>query len=163
MLRLLYSLKNLWPKFAQFKNLLYLCSPFPPLNERHVDDHLSISSVLAFSEQQDTLIAAQQQVTQSVMDNNHILREALKQEQERADYYQQLYETEKTKNQQLEARVKQLEERPNIVADHYFEHFTANNVLTVPKQTGKRSKSKHIDNPNQLFLELWKDNPTGIL
>ena len=39
-----------------------------PKNEKHVDDNLNISSVLAFSEQQDALIAAQQQVTQRVME-----------------------------------------------------------------------------------------------
>lgn len=116
-----------------------------------MDDHLSISSVLAFSEQQDTLIAAQQQVTQSVMDNNHILREALKQEQERADYYQQLYETEKTKNQQLEARVKQLEERPINVMGDLIE--TQNIGKYFASKPAKRNKLK--PQSNDPILPLW--------
>ena len=119
-----------------------------------MDDHLSISSVLAFSEQQDTLIAAQQQVTQSVMDNNHILREALKQEHERADYYQHLYETEKTKNQQLEERVKQLEERPIKVAGNFIE--TQNIDKYFAAKPAKRSKLKNQS--NDPILPLW-DNP----
>lgn len=65
-----------------------------------MDDHLNISSVLAFSEQQEALIAAQQQVTQRVMDNNKILRDSLQQEHDEAERYKQLYEAELAKNKQ---------------------------------------------------------------
>jgi len=64
---------------------------------------------------------------------------------------------------ELKARVAQLEARPNIVTDNYFEHLTANQVITLQQsRIGKRAKIKEIDN-NQLFLELWKDKPTAIL
>ena len=135
--------------------------PVSPMHERHVDDHLNISSVLAFSEQQESLIAAQQQVTKRLMDNNKILRDSLRQEHEDAEKYKQLYEAELAKNQQLEDRIAQLEARPFNVNGDYVESVNIErylNYISTPKRT-KRTKLK--DNPSDLTLPLW-DNSTVI-
>lgn len=126
-----------------------------------MDDHLNISSVLAFSEQQESLIAAQQQVTQRVMDNNKILRDSLRQEHDEAERYKQLYEAEVAKNQQLEDRIAQLESRPFNVNGDYVESVNIERYLTYlpsPKRT-KRTKLKN--NPSDPTLPLW-DNNTAI-
>lgn len=123
-----------------------------------MDDNLNISSVLAFSEQQDALIAAQQQVTQRVMDNNHMLREALKEEQSVAEHYKQLYEAEQAKNKALEARVERLESRPMNVAGDYVETQRINKYFASYKPT-KRTKL----NPSyDLTLPLWESSVTSM-
>jgi len=63
----------------------------------------------------------------------------------------------------LEAHIAELEARPtNVYADNYIEKLEAKKVL-LPQQRhlGKRSK-KNIEDSNQLFLELWKNNQTAI-
>jgi len=131
-----------------------LRSVFPEY-KRRVDDHLNISSVLAFSEQQDALIAAQQQVTQRVMDNNQMLRDALKKELSVAEHYKQLYEAERAKNKALEARVEQLEARPLSVAGDYIETQRINKYIASYKPT-KRTKLR--SSANDLTLPLWDNN-----
>ena len=117
-----------------------------------MDDHLNISSVLAFSEQQESLIAAQQQVTQRVMDNNKILRDALRQEHNDAERYKQLYEAEKAKNKQLADRVSQLESRPISVAGDYVEKQHIDRYIASYQPT-KRTKLK--SRTNDPTLPLW--------
>ena len=122
------------------------------MHERHVDDHLNISSVLAFSEQQESLIAAQQQVTQRVMDNNKMLRDSLRQEHDEAERYKQLYEAEVAKNKQLEDRIAQLESRPYNVNGDYIEALNIDKFLAVKPKSKSRTKLKYVEPTNQLFL-----------
>ena len=122
------------------------------MHERHVDDHLNISSVLAFSEQQESLIAAQQQVTQRVMDNNKMLRDSLRQEHDEAERYKQLYEAEVAKNKQLEDRIAQLESRPYNVNGNYIEALNIDKFLAVKPKSKSRTKLKYVEPTNQLFL-----------
>ena len=125
-----------------------------PKNEKHVDDHLNISSVLAFSEQQDALIAAQQEVTQRVMDNNQMLRDALKEELSIAEHYKQLYEAERAKNKALKERVDQLEARPMNVAGDYIEKQRIDKYIV----SNKPSRRPKLKNPsNDLTLPLWEN------
>ena len=131
--------------------------PVSPKHEKHVDDHLNISSVLAFSEQQEALIAAQQQVTQRVMDNNQMLRETLKKEHARAEHLQQLLEAERAKNQLLEKRVEQLEARPISVAGDYVETQRISKYIASYKPT-KRIKLQNQS--NDPVLPLWENNAT---
>ena len=126
--------------------------PVSPMHERHVDDHLNISSVLAFSEQQESLIAAQQQVTQRVMDNNKMLRDSLRQEYDEAERYKQLYEAEVAKNKQLEDRIAQLESRPYNVNGDYIEALNIDKFLAVKPKSKSRTKLKYVEPTNQLFL-----------
>ena len=137
--------------------------PNSPKTENTLDDHLDIEADLAYSEKLHGLTSGHLQETKQLLKNIEQLQADARILVDENKEFREQIAAKDIYIAELEARVKQLEARPNIVADHYFEHFTANNVLTVTKQTGKRSKSKHIDNPNQLFLELWKDNPTGIL
>ena len=123
-----------------------------PMHEKHVDDHLNISSVLAFSEQQESLIAAQQQVTQRVMDNNKMLRDSLRQEHDEAERYKQLYEAEVAKNKQLEDRIAQLESRPYNVNGDYIEALNIDKFLAVKPKSKFRTKLKYVEPTNQLFL-----------
>ena len=130
-----------------------------PKHEKHVDDHLNISSVLAFSEQQEALIAAQQQVTQRVMDNNKMLRESLQKEHDRAEHLQQLLEAEKAKNRTLQARVDQLEARPISVAGDYVERQSIDKYIA----TYKPIKRTRLKNPsNDLTLPLWDSNVISL-
>ena len=122
------------------------------MHERHVDDHLNISSVLAFSEQQESLIAAQQQVTQRVMDNNKMLRDSLRQEHDEVERYKQLYEAEVAKNKQLEDRIAQLESRPFNVNGDYIEALNIDKFLAVKPKSKSRTKLKYVEPTNQLFL-----------
>ena len=126
--------------------------PVSPMHEKHVDDHLNISSVLAFSEQQESLIAAQQQVTQRVMDNNKMLRDSLRQEHDEAERYKQLYEAEVAKNKQLEDRIAQLESRPYNVNGDYIEALNIDKFLAVKPKSKSRTKLKYVEPTNQLFL-----------
>jgi len=120
-----------------------------------VDDHLNISSVLAFSERQDALIAAQQQVTQEVIHNNQILRKALHQENTRAEHLQQLLEAEQAKNAALMARIEQLESRPIQVNGDYVERQQIGKYI-APFKSAKRNKLNLSNDP---ILPLW-DNAT---
>ena len=122
------------------------------MHEKHVDDHLNISSVLAFSKQQESLIAAQQQVTQRVMDNNKMLRDSLRQEHDEAERYKQLYEAEVAKNKQLEDRIAQLESRPYNVNGDYIEALNIDKFLAVKPKSKSRTKLKYVEPTNQLFL-----------
>ena len=122
------------------------------MHEKHVDDNLNISSVLAFSEQQESLIAAQQQVTQRVMDNNKMLRDSLRQEHDEAERYKQLYEAEVAKNKQLEDRIAQLESRPYNVNGDYIEALNIDKFLAVKPKSKSRTKLKYVEPTNQLFL-----------
>lgn len=131
------------------------------MHEKHVDDHLNISSVLAFSEQQESLIAAQQQVTQRVMDNNKILRDSLRQEHDEAERYKQLYEAEVAKNQQLEDRIAQLESRPFNVNGDYVESVNIERYLTYLPSQKRTKRTKLKNNPSDPTLPLW-DNNTAI-
>ncbi len=117
-----------------------------------MDDNLNISSVLAFSEQQESLIAAQQQVTQRVMDNNKMLRDSLRQEHDEAERYKQLYEAEVAKNKQLEDRIAQLELRPYNVNGDYIEALNIDKFLAVKPKSKSRTKLKYVEPTNQLFL-----------
>ena len=132
--------------------------PVSPKNEKHVDDHLNISSVLAFSDQQEALIAAQQQVTQRVMDNNHMLREALKAEHARAEHLQQLLEAERAKNKALEARVAQLESRPLNVNGPYIESANIERYLNLPVTPKRPRRIKPTITTNDPTLPLWDSN-----
>ena len=131
------------------------------MHEKHVDDHLNISSVLAFFEQQESLIAAQQQVTQRVMDNNKILRDSLRQEHDEAERYKQLYEAEVAKNQQLEDRIAQLESRPFNVNGDYVESVNIERYLTYLPSQKRTKRTKLKNNPSDPTLPLW-DNNTAI-
>ena len=124
-----------------------------------MDDHLNISSVLAFSEQQESLIAAQQQVTQRVMDNNKILRDALQKECDEGNRYKQLYEAERAKNKQLEERIKQLESRPYNVLGDYVEKQTIERYIGY-RPLNKRNKLKN--NPSDPTLPLWDNNVISL-
>lgn len=124
------------------------------MHERHVDDHLNIASVLAFSEQQDELIAAHQQVTQRVMDNNQLLRQALRQEHARAEQLEQLLNAEKAKNKNLQDRIDTLESRPISVAGDYIETQRINKYIAATKYP--RNKQKITS--NDLTLPLWESN-----
>ena len=117
-----------------------------------MDDHLNISSILAFSEQQESLIAAQQQVTQRVMDNNKMLRDSLRQEHDEVERYKQLYEAEVAKNKQLEDRIAQLESRPFNVNGDYIEALNIDKFLAVKPKSKSRTKLKYVEPTNQLFL-----------
>ena len=123
-----------------------------------MDDHLNISSVLAFSEQQDALIAAQQQVTQRVMDNNHMLRNALKEEHARAEQLQKLLEAERAKNEAVQARVVQLESRPMNIGGDYVETQKINKYFASYKPA-KRAK---LNSSNDPILPLWESNATSM-
>ena len=132
--------------------------PVSPKYEKHVDDHLNISSLLAFSEQQDALIAAQQEVTQRVIDNKQMLRDALRQEHARAEQLQRLLEQEQAKNAVLQTRVDQLESRPISVAGDYVETQRINKYIA----SHKPSKRTGITRPsNDLTLPLW-DSVTSL-
>ena len=133
--------------------------PVSPKYEKHVDDHLNISSVLAFSEQQDALIAAQQQVTQRVMDNNQLLRDALRQEHERAEQLQRLLEKEQAKNAELQARVDHLESRPINVTGDYVETQRINKYFAARRTTKRTSLRKPS---NDLTLPLWDNNAISL-
>ena len=98
------------------------------------------------------------------------LLDLARQEHDRADQLQKLLEVSQTQNiqlqlenQRLQARVAELEARPNIVTDTYFENFNAEKVINFRQQPiGKRKKAKYIEDTNQLFLELWKEKATVI-
>lgn len=124
-----------------------------------MDDHLNISSVLAFSEQQDALIAAQQQVTQRVMDNNQLLRKALRQELDEAEHYKALYEAEKARNAQLKAENEALNARPTHVEGDYIETQRINKYIAAYKPT-KRPKLNNSS--NDLTLPLWESSATSM-
>lgn len=126
------------------------------MHEKHVDDHLNISSVLAFSQQQDALIAAQQQVTQRVMDNNQMLREALQQEHDRAESLQEQLKKEQAKNAELQARVDQLESRPISVSGDYVETQRISTYIASYKPNKRRLKKPS----NDPLLPLWENNAT---
>lgn len=126
------------------------------MHEKHVDDHLNISSVLAFSQQQDALIAAQQQVTQRVMDNNQMLREALQQEHDRAESLQEQLKKEQAKNAELQARVDQLESRPISVSGDYVETQRISKYIASYKPNKQRLKKPS----NDPILPLWENNAT---
>ena len=113
--------------------------------------------MLAFSEQQEALIAAQQQVTQRVMDNNQLLREALQQELKRAERLQQLLEAEQAKNKALQARIEQLEARPIRVAGDYVETQRIHKYIAMNKPA-KRTK---LTSSKDLTLPLW-DSATSM-
>ena len=130
--------------------------PVSPMHEKHVDDHLNISSVLAFSQQQDALIAAQQQVTQRVMDNNQMLREALQQEHDRAESLQEQLKKEQAKNAELQARVDQLESRPISVSGDYVETQRISKYIASYKPNKQRLKKPS----NDPILPLWENNAT---
>ena len=159
MLRFLLRQIIFTKKFAYIRKKQYFCNPFSQVHEKHVDDHLNIASVLAFSEQQDALIAAQQQVTQRVMDNNHMLRNALKEEQSVAEHYKQLYEAERAKNKALEARVNQLESRPISVSGNYVETQQINKYIASYKPN-KRTKLRSLS--NDLTLPLWTNQEQSM-
>jgi len=129
-----------------------------PRKGKHVDDLLNTSSVLAFSEQQEALIAAQQQVTQRVMDNNQLLRETLRKEQENAERYKQLYEAQLAKTRQLEDRVAQLEARPTNVEGDYVETLKINKYIA----SGKHYKRTKLNSSNDPILPLWESNATSM-
>ena len=119
-----------------------------------MDDHLNIASVLAFSEQQDELIAAHQQVTQRVMDNNQLLRQALRQEHARAEQLEQLLNAEKAKNKNLQDRIDTLESRPISVNGDYIETQRINKYIAATQYP--RNKQKITS--NDLTLPLWESN-----
>ena len=128
-----------------------------------MDDHLDIEADLAYSKKLHGLTTGHQQETTQLLENIEQLQTDARL---LLDENKELREANATKDAriaELEARVAQLEARPNIITDHYFENFTANQVVTIPGHSGKRTKTKHINDSNQLFLELWKDNPTAIL
>jgi len=144
-----------------------------PKHEKHVDDHLEISSLLAFSEQQDALIAAQNQVTQRVIDNNQQLRKAVLQEYNRAEHFKQCFEDQQKKtnqvlleNQALRVRIAELEARPTIHADQLVgvQNVAQQNVRNqlVVGTPRKRGKNKILDLPNQLKLDLWPNTTTSL-
>lgn len=127
--------------------------PLSPRRKNTLAKDLNIDSVLAFSEQQDALIAAQQQVTQRVMDNNHMLREALQQEHERAERFRALYEAEKAKNAQLAQRIRDLEKETIHVNGNYVEHVNIEKLLTGRPVSKSKRKTFYTDLTNQ--LPLW--------
>ena len=123
-----------------------------------MDDNLNISSVLAFSEQQEALIAAQQEVTQRVMDNNKLLRKALRQEHERAENLEQLLAEERAKTQALEARIAKLEARPIQVAGDYVESQRINKYIAA----GYSKRTKLKTSSNEQTLPLWENNALSM-
>jgi len=90
-----------------------------------------------------------------VMDNNQMLRDALKKELSVAEHYKQLYEAERAKNKALEARVEQLEARPLSVAGDYIETQRINKYIASYKPA-KRTKLR--SSANDLTLPLWDNN-----
>ena len=157
MLRLLYSLHFFVPVLAQFKKKQYLCNPFPSERKNTLDDHLDISSLLAFTEQQEALIAAQNTVTEQVMNNNQDLRKALKEEHSRAENLQEQLDKERAKNKALEARVDQLESRPVNVTGDYVETQRISKYIAAYNP----NKRKKLPIPNNdPTLPLWEDNAT---
>ena len=128
-----------------------------------MDDHLDIPSVLAISEQQESIIAAQQQVTQQVMNNNQLLRDALQQTYSEAEQYKELYEKEQAKNLRLQKENEVLRSRPMQVAGDFIENQQIDKYLAIqspqaprPKRTKKVKPS--ADSNNQ--LTLWKNTET---
>lgn len=145
------------------------CSNFATLSRKSkgtsstVKEHHEIETHLAYSKKLQELTVGHQQETAQLLKDTDQLHGDI---QQLLDENKALSTANKAKDAriaELEKRVAELEARPNIITDHYFEHFTANQVLTLPQRGGKRNKSKQINNKNQLFLELWKDNPTAIL
>ncbi len=125
--------------------------------------HSDIEAHLDFSEKFRKQLEAHQHETAQLLTDMEQLQGEMR---NLLDENEQLYadcDAKDARIAELEARIAQLEARPNIITDHYFENFTANQVVTLPGHSGKRTKTKHINDSNQLFLELWKDNPTAIL
>lgn len=125
--------------------------------------HADIESHLDFSEKFRKQLEAHQHETAQLLTDMEQLQGEVR---NLLDENEQLYaecDAKDARIAELKARIAQLEARPNIITDHYFENFTANQVVTLPGHSSKRTKTKHINDSNQLFLELWKDNPTAIL
>lgn len=125
--------------------------------------HSDIEAHLDFSEKFRKQLEAHQHETAQLLTDMGQLQGEMR---NLLDENEQLYaecDAKDARIAELETRIAQLEARPNIITDHYFENFTANQVVTLPGHSGKRTKTKHINDSNQLFLELWKDNPTAIL
>ena len=125
--------------------------------------HPDIEADLAYSEKLHGITTGHLQETNQLLKNIEQLQGDVHQLLDENNELREENAAKDTRIAELEARVAQLEARPNIITDHYFENFTANQVVTLPRQGSKRTKSKQINDTNQLFLELWKDNQTAIL
>ena len=110
-------------------------------------------------------------------DEKQRLLDIARAEHEKAERYQQLYAKERVKNERLEtenmrleARVAELEARPNIITDQYVAVQNVTNqdinkqVLGYMPQINARpkprSRSKMIDLTNQ--LDLWANTTTSL-
>lgn len=107
-----------------------------------------IEQSLSFSEKIDGIITGHQQETQQVLAQNRHLCTIIRDQQSKIKRLE-------AKLAQKEAENQLLRSKPNISiqTDQYFEHVTANQIVTKRRLTsGKKST-----NTNQLYL--WKDNP----
>ena len=129
--------------------------PFPLYGMKNAKD---IASHLSYSEKISGIVAGHQQETMQLLENIEELQDDVRLLLDENNDLRADNAAKQARIAELEARVAQLEARPNIITDHYFENFTANQIL-LPRQSSKRTKTKPINDTNQLFLELWKDNP----
>ena len=146
-----------------------ICSTFATLSLKSkgtssaVKEHHEIETRLTYSKKLQELAAGHQQETAQLLKDIEQLNGDMQQLLDENKALETASKAKDARIAELEKRVAELEARPNIITDHYFEHFTANQVLTLPQRGSKRYKSKQTNNTNQLILELWKDNPTAIL
>ena len=114
---------------------------------------------------------------QASADRKQRLLDIARSQQAEAERYKQLYAQEQVKNirlkeenMRLEARVAELEARPNIVTDQLvLEQNVTNQEIKqqvlgympyIPTRPKPRSKSKIIDLTNQ--LDLWANTTTSL-
>lgn len=107
---------------------------------------------------------------QASADQKQRLLDIARAEHAQAAYYKQLYAKEKAKNERLEARVAELEARPNIITDQYVAVQNVTNqdinkqvlgyLPTINTRPKPRNKSKIINLTNQ--LDLWANTTTSL-
>lgn len=125
-----------------------------------MEDNADISSLLEFSRQQDELIEGHQKEMRQVLDNSRHLRSALAQAQAQLAQQSNEIQTLLTDNAQkdtrikeLEARVAELEARPQFQVEQYIEQqHIGQQYYAVQRPIARK---KHAINPSNQ-LPLWE-------
>lgn len=126
------------------------------------EDFNNIESLLEFSKQQDELIAGHQKEMQQVLRNKEQLRTALALEHEQRMAVEAENIELKKQIALLQAKNKELKERPNIVTSQYIEKQTIGKQYHVSLTAPTCSARRKLNINDQTQLPLWIDNATSM-
>ena len=127
-----------------------------------IEEFNNIESLLNFSKQQDELIAGHQKEMQQVLRNKEQLRTALALEHEQRMAVEAENIELKKQIALLQAKNKELRERPNIVTSQYIEKQTIGKQLHFSIPAAPRSARRKLNINDQTQLPLWIDNATSM-